>query len=180
MDHRDTILELSNTLTLTDPRLKLVSEAAQHTQPEETLYIVVPSTAFSPSPSAAGATIHASQTFDELSQLLSGLYNAASVVFYGRNTRLTSVQVLVEPLSAHRVEELRARSERFRRVFREEIRGNSNSLNQKSEPVRLPEGLWSTVVLGGTFDHLHAGHKVLLTMAAWLAKDRLVVGITGQ
>lgn len=36
------------------------------------------------------------------------------------------------------------------------------------------------VALGGTFDHLHAGHKILLSMSAWIASARLIVGITGQ
>lgn len=45
----------------------------------------------------------------------------------------------------------------------------------ESEPVATqPE----TVALGGTFDHLHAGHKILLTMACWLARRRVIVGIT--
>jgi len=35
------------------------------------------------------------------------------------------------------------------------------------------------VVVGGTFDHLHAGHKVLLTVAAALATRKLVVGVSG-
>lgn len=34
------------------------------------------------------------------------------------------------------------------------------------------------VVLGGTFDRLHWGHKTLLTEAVLLAKKRLVVGVT--
>ncbi|RKP28025.1 hypothetical protein SYNPS1DRAFT_10836, partial [Syncephalis pseudoplumigaleata] len=34
------------------------------------------------------------------------------------------------------------------------------------------------VALGGTFDHLHAGHKILLTMATWLTEDRLFCGVT--
>lgn len=34
--------------------------------------------------------------------------------------------------------------------------------------------------LGGTFDHLHGGHKILLTMAAWITDKRLVVGLTGE
>ncbi|KAL4254050.1 hypothetical protein ABKN59_002486 [Abortiporus biennis] len=34
------------------------------------------------------------------------------------------------------------------------------------------------VALGGTFDHLHAGHKILLSMAAWIASEKLIVGMT--
>ena len=46
-------------------------------------------------------------------------------------------------------------------------------------PTRLP--LWRSykhVVLGGTFDRLHPGHKVLLSMAAALTTQRCVVGVT--
>ncbi|KAI1794619.1 Nucleotidylyl transferase [Ganoderma leucocontextum] len=38
--------------------------------------------------------------------------------------------------------------------------------------------LYAVVALGGTFDHLHAGHKILLSMGAWIAKEKLIVGIT--
>lgn len=34
--------------------------------------------------------------------------------------------------------------------------------------------------MGGTFDHLHDGHKLLLTVAGFLAKEKLIVGITGS
>ena len=37
---------------------------------------------------------------------------------------------------------------------------------------------YETVAVGGTFDHIHAGHKILLTMTAWLATRRVVCGIT--
>ncbi|XP_053673226.1 bifunctional coenzyme A synthase [Anopheles nili] len=37
---------------------------------------------------------------------------------------------------------------------------------------------YPNVVLGGTFDRLHAGHKVLLTQAVLLATERVVVGVT--
>ncbi|GAA5910056.1 hypothetical protein JCM8208_000941 [Rhodotorula glutinis] len=37
---------------------------------------------------------------------------------------------------------------------------------------------YPVVALGGTFDHLHAGHKILLTMAASLCTSRLVVGVS--
>ncbi|KAI0705871.1 Nucleotidylyl transferase [Cytidiella melzeri] len=41
-----------------------------------------------------------------------------------------------------------------------------------------PPLLFPVVASGGTFDHLHAGHKILLSMAAWIAKNKLIVGIT--
>jgi len=34
--------------------------------------------------------------------------------------------------------------------------------------------------LGGTFDHLHGGHKILLTMAVCITAERLIVGLTSQ
>lgn len=37
---------------------------------------------------------------------------------------------------------------------------------------------YSNVVLGGTFDRLHSGHKILLTMAAYICTSRLVVGVS--
>ncbi|KAG6853904.1 hypothetical protein C0991_012573 [Blastosporella zonata] len=39
--------------------------------------------------------------------------------------------------------------------------------------IRLP-----VVALGGTFDHLHAGHKILLSMAAWITSEKIIVGVT--
>ncbi|KAF9227846.1 Nucleotidylyl transferase [Gyrodon lividus] len=38
--------------------------------------------------------------------------------------------------------------------------------------------LYPVVALGGTFDHLHAGHKILLSMGAWIASRKLIVGLT--
>jgi len=40
---------------------------------------------------------------------------------------------------------------------------------QRSYPV---------TVLGGTFDYLHPGHKILLSMAAWITTSKLIVGVT--
>lgn len=39
---------------------------------------------------------------------------------------------------------------------------------------------YPVVALGGTFDHLHAGHKILLSMAAWIASTKVIVGVTGM
>ncbi|CAG8061312.1 unnamed protein product [Penicillium olsonii] len=52
-------------------------------------------------------------------------------------------------------------------------------------PDNQPSHLHSSVIVGGTFDHLHLGHKLLLTAEA-LALDpsdqeaRLIVGVTGD
>ncbi|TFY77650.1 hypothetical protein EWM64_g6361 [Hericium alpestre] len=43
------------------------------------------------------------------------------------------------------------------------------------EPSTFP-----VVAVGGTFDHLHAGHKILLSMAAWIAEEKLIVGVTDE
>lgn len=39
---------------------------------------------------------------------------------------------------------------------------------------------YAVVAVGGTFDRLHAGHRLLLTAAAWAARDKLRVGITSD
>ena len=39
---------------------------------------------------------------------------------------------------------------------------------------------YRVVALGGTFDHLHVGHKILLSMAALIAKEKIIVGVTGK
>lgn len=39
---------------------------------------------------------------------------------------------------------------------------------------------YAVVAVGGTFDRLHAGHRLLLTAAAWACRDVLRIGITGD
>ncbi len=59
-----------------------------------------------------------------------------------------------------------------------------------SQPVRRSDRKHYSVAVGGTFDHLHAGHKLLLTMTAFMLEpplpdsqatdSHLTIGITGD
>ncbi|EFP89882.1 uncharacterized protein PGTG_15838 [Puccinia graminis f. sp. tritici CRL 75-36-700-3] len=64
--------------------------------------------------------------------------------------------------------------------FSQRDRADSAFFTPSSSTLETEDGLFNTLALGGTFDHLHSGHKILLTMAAWLTTHRLIVGITGQ
>ncbi|GAO52724.1 Nucleotidylyl transferase [Saitoella complicata NRRL Y-17804] len=49
------------------------------------------------------------------------------------------------------------------------------------EPVPEEEekkGNFGSVAVGGTFDHLHPGHKILLTLTAFLASTKIICGVT--
>jgi pantetheine-phosphate adenylyltransferase len=60
-------------------------------------------------------------------------------------------------------------------------RGPSTTKHAIEEsPSRDLPSLYPVVALGGTFDHLHAGHKILLFMAAWISSWKLIVGVTGE
>lgn len=50
--------------------------------------------------------------------------------------------------------------------------------NQSLKPYTV--GQFSVVAIGGTFDRLHAGHKLMLSTAILLADQRVVVGITEE
>ncbi|KAG1581528.1 hypothetical protein G6F48_009747 [Rhizopus delemar] len=49
----------------------------------------------------------------------------------------------------------------------------SHQKKASGEPRRFER-----VAVGGTFDHLHAGHKILLTMTALVSEKSMVVGVT--
>ncbi|XP_059638845.1 phosphopantetheine adenylyltransferase isoform X1 [Cornus florida] len=49
------------------------------------------------------------------------------------------------------------------------------AISEDSKPT--PPNSFGAVVLGGTFDRLHGGHRRFLKEAAELARDRIVVGV---
>jgi len=68
--------------------------------------------------------------------------------------------------------------------------GVSLNVPSTTSPAAKPSGAYQTVCLGGTFDHLHPGHKLLLSAGALLLRvplegddgprSRYVIGITGD
>lgn len=45
--------------------------------------------------------------------------------------------------------------------------------------ISMPFESVPTVAVGGTFDHMHDGHKILLLLAAFCASATVIVGVTG-
>ena len=52
------------------------------------------------------------------------------------------------------------------------------------EPSAMREGqsplCYDTICMGGTFDHMHSGHKLLLTQACMLTKKKMIIGISAD
>ncbi|CAD6575905.1 MAG: hypothetical protein CYPHOPRED_005827 [Cyphobasidiales sp. Tagirdzhanova-0007] len=92
------------------------------------------------------------------------------------------VDIVIEALRGGQrlVEEYQSVKQRFafaREVSLEQPDGLDQQAGEEESEKDCSE--LGTVALGGTFDHLHPGHQILLTMACWLAGRRVIVGVTG-
>lgn len=94
------------------------------------------------------------------------------VIFYDDHIKTEQLDHLVSSLSN--------KSPNYKTVF---VQSNTN---RNSASIEVDDTLcgkvenkqYENVVLGGTFDRLHKGHKVLLSTAALKCTKKLTVGVT--
>eukprot|EP00160_Parvularia_atlantis_P005123 Unigene14371_Nuclearia_a/m.43375 Unigene14371_Nuclearia_a/g.43375 ORF Unigene14371_Nuclearia_a/g.43375 Unigene14371_Nuclearia_a/m.43375 type:complete len:324 (-) Unigene14371_Nuclearia_a:28-999(-) len=144
----------------------------------------------------------AHQTVPQLQLLLETLYSAACRAQLEAGRPLERVVVLLEGISGHAETLLAAFAACELLMFTDAAADRAAELLARTpgiEGVRLSSGdraalrtptlraadvsdpavsMYPGVVLGGTFDHLHAGHRLLLSVSALLASRRVVCGVT--
>ncbi|KAI0672950.1 Nucleotidylyl transferase [Trametes maxima] len=201
-DVRRTVL-LTTVHTLDDPPSFLagpVSTAARKTT--ASLRIVILSPFFNapdhPDPAARGLSRTAH--WDGVQRLLTFVYVQATKVAQDLGNILLDIDVLLRGTADAFPEELVHQADRIFSVVPQDTalpplpaafetrQDNIIALEPDEHPPHAPPRippidpsvppLYPVVALGGTFDHLHAGHKILLSMGAWIARDKLIVGIT--
>ncbi|KAK7020496.1 CTP-transf-like domain-containing protein [Favolaschia claudopus] len=167
-----------------------IVHAAQHTRSH--LLIVLLVDLLNPD-RALSHTAH----WNDVQQLLTFVYVQATKVAQDMNKILMNVDVLLLG-SNDRLPELPVAPESVYRVEGDTLPLPTSLLDLPTEsvsrapspdvpPNALPSGagpqlpsVFPVVALGGTFDHLHAGHKILLSMAAFIASTKLIVGVTSD
>lgn len=130
----------------------------------------------STSSSSAPSTSNASSPFDAwtaLEHFFAQVYGAATRVYMSRDELLAKVDVVIEEMRG-----INFCVPSGAQVERVDVPDDVNGPQQGSESRPLPA--YPVSALGGTFDHLHAGHKILLTMAASITARKLIVGVTGE
>ena len=168
----DVVLTLRlHSLTFIAEYRHLIAEAASCTRSK--LLILLPTTQLWTS-----LLQNRAESFEQVQSFLSQVYVLAQSKFKEEDA---SVDVVVEALrgtssgDAASMQHLMKDAKRLE--YQEEARENGDN---ETERITAGEERMGTVALGGTFDHLHSGHKILLTMACWLAQRRTIVGITGR
>jgi phosphopantetheine adenylyltransferase len=122
--------------------------------------------------------------WNSLQRTIRTLYHSASIISWKMNNPLFDVAVIIKEFCGY---DYQSRPDIEFHYIDDPLYfddGKNVSFNktgiivkaayEKEPPIRVYEN----VVLGGTFDHLHSGHKILLTMAAVITKTRLVCGVT--
>ncbi|GAA5842144.1 hypothetical protein JCM5353_002173 [Sporobolomyces roseus] len=130
------------------------------------------SSSSSSAPSSSSSPLPPTHLWNPLESSLANIYSTAATQFLRQNKPLSLVDVVLDQL----------------RQLPFCIPSNSRSINwiysaQDDEPEIVGKklrdrGSYEVVAMGGTFDHLHAGHKILLSMACSIATKKLIVGVS--
>ncbi|CAG8492985.1 10366_t:CDS:2 [Gigaspora rosea] len=94
----------------------------------------------------------------KIRDLLNFLYISGTKVSYENFKHFLEIDVIFEKWNGYNIELVK---EKIFDVF----------FGSEAEQSRLQE-------FNRTFDHLHAGHKILLTLTAWISGKRLICGVT--
>jgi len=93
------------------------------------------------------------------------------VIFYDDHIKTEQLEHVVSSLSN--------KSPNFKTVFVQSSTScGTASIKEGTRYETMENKLYENVVLGGTFDRLHQGHKILLSTAALKCTKRLTVGVT--
>ncbi|KAL5533106.1 hypothetical protein ACEPAF_4882 [Sanghuangporus sanghuang] len=138
--------------------------------------------------------------WNDLQSILASVYVESTYVSHREDRVLMDVDVLLRGFDS---EVLLDRNDRWEGIFR--LDGDSTTYplpqwtsalpvtsfkSSEQPPIEPPNdyieasashsSTFPVVALGGTFDHLHSGHKILLSMAAWIANEKVIIGVTGD
>ncbi|CCF57641.1 hypothetical protein KAFR_0C06450 [Kazachstania africana CBS 2517] len=125
-----------------------------------------------------------------LDDVLGELYSLIRSVLIERSFPLLPLSVLLQGFNrdilhwdycfASSEEMLRHERYDYRTFHKIVLPIGQSSPSQPGSAYSNDHNSYKVTALGGTFDHIHDGHKILLSMASFLTSSRLIVGLTAE
>ncbi|SJM84072.1 related to Phosphopantetheine adenylyltransferase [Zygosaccharomyces bailii] len=123
----------------------------------------------------------------DMDTTLGKLYSSSRDFLLSKGLYMMSIEILLEQFSVNdlQLDWLFAPEEKLAERYTHKNLQVFMQPNLPSSHAKIDTGFsdfekYQVSALGGTFDHIHDGHKILLTVAAFLTSSRLIVGITDQ
>ena len=140
------------------------------------------SSSSSSSPTSPPPPICPTSIWLPLEQSLASIYSSATREFIRQDRVLAKVDVVIEQMRGIPICVPSSSSSSTRSIKWEYDSSSSTTTTTPSlssgEVGERGSSSFKVVALGGTFDHLHYGHKLLLTLAASITTEKLVVGVS--